>query len=159
MTSATSTPTDDPTKSAAAEKSGSTAAPVRIDRWLWAARFFRTRSAAKAAIEGGKVHADGARVKPAKSVDVGQVLTIRRGASEVTVIVDALSDKRGGAPDAQRLYTETSDSIEAREQAASRRRMERAGLTVPSTRPTKKGRREIRRLKAQGEGSPDADSG
>jgi|GEM_PF-140704 len=122
---------------------------VRIDRWLWAARFFKTRSAAKAAIEGGKVHADGARVKPAKDVRIGQKLNIRRGHSEVTVVIVALADKRGNASIAQTLYEETPASIEARETNAARRRMERAGLQVPSVKPSKKGRRDLRKLKHQ----------
>ena len=106
---------------------------VRLDRWLWAARFFKTRSLAKAAIEGGKVHVDGQRVKPAKEVRVGQSLEIRRGEVAFTVLIDELSMQRGPASVAQTLYTETTASIETREADAARRRMERAGLTVPAT--------------------------
>ena len=120
---------------------------VRIDRWLWAARFFKTRSLAKQAIEGGKVHLNGQRVKPAKEVQVGATLTIRRGAMEQTVTVDALSDQRGPSRVAQGLYTETDASIEKRESLRAQRGMEGAGVTVPSRKPSKKDRRELQRLK------------
>ena len=120
---------------------------VRIDRWLWAARFFKTRSLAKGAVEGGKVHLDGSRVKPAKEVRVGQTLTIRRGDLEITVLVAALSAQRGPAKVAQTLYEETVESIEQRESVVARRRMERAGLQVPANRPSKKDRRDLRKLK------------
>jgi ribosome-associated heat shock protein Hsp15 len=122
---------------------------VRADRWLWAARFFKTRSLAKTAIEGGKVHVESQRIKPAKEMQVGQTVTIRRGESETTVVVLALSQQRGSAKVAQELYQETAQSIEARETIKSRRRMERAGLQVPATKPSKKGRRDIRRLKGR----------
>ena len=124
---------------------------VRLDRWLWAARFFKTRSLAKTAIEGGKVHLDQQRVKPAKEVRVGQTLEIRKGDTVFEVVVDALSDKRGSAPVAQTLYTETNASVEQRQADAARRRMERAGLKVPETKPSKKQRRDLRRLKTQSE--------
>jgi ribosome-associated heat shock protein Hsp15 len=128
---------------------------VRLDRWLWAARFFKTRAQAKAAIEGGKVdfHVESrvgaGRIKPKVSKEVipGDMLTIRRGWSAETVVVDALSEQRGSASVAQTLYTETAESVERRETEVARRRMERAGLTVPRSRPTKRDRREIRKLK------------
>ena len=123
--------------------------PVRLDRWLWAARFFKTRSLAKTAIEGGKVHLDQQRVKPAKEVRIGQTLEIRKGDTVFEVVVDALSDKRGAAPVAQTLYTETDTSIEQRQADAARRRMERAGLKIPESKPSKKQRRDLRRLKTQ----------
>lgn len=121
---------------------------VRIDRWLWAARFFKTRSLAKQAVEGGKVHLQGQRAKPAKEVRIGQQLTIRRGDAEMTVEIAELAEQRGPAKIAQSLYRETPASIEQRETAAARRRMERAGLQVPSTKPSKKDRRDLRRLKS-----------
>ncbi len=130
---------------------------VRLDRWLWAARFFKTRSLAKAAIDGGKVHVDGQRVKPAKEVRVGQSLEIRRGDTAFTVLVDELSSQRGPATVAQTLYTETPESIEARETDAARRRMERAGLTVPATKPSKKQRRDLQRLKQDTAGAEGAE--
>lgn len=120
---------------------------VRVDRWLWAARFFKTRSLAKTAVEGGKVHVDGQRIKPAKDIRIGQSVKINRGTSETTVVVAELSQHRGPAPVAQQLYNETQESIEQRELMSSRRRMERAGLQVPSTRPSKKERRDLRKFK------------
>lgn len=125
---------------------------IRIDRWLWAARFFKTRSLAKTAVEGGKVHVDGQRTKPAKELRLGQTLTIRKGLQEQTVVVEALSEQRGSATIAQTLYKETPESIELREISVSRRRMERAGLTVPSGRPNKKDRRALSQLKSLDEG-------
>jgi ribosome-associated heat shock protein Hsp15 len=123
-----------------------------MDRWLWAARFFKTRSLAKTAVEGGKVHVDGQRAKPAKELRLGQTLTIRKGLQEQTVVVEALSEQRGSATIAQTLYKETPESIELREISVSRRRMERAGLTVPSGRPNKKDRRALSQLKSLDEG-------
>ena len=120
---------------------------VRIDRWLWAARFFKTRTLAKTAIEGGKVQVDGQRTKPAKEVRVGQTLTVRRGHQELTVVIDALSEQRGPAKIAQALYTETEESIESREALSAARRMERAGLQIPTTRPSKKDRRDLKKLR------------
>lgn len=125
---------------------------IRIDRWLWAARFFKTRSLAKTAVEGGKVHVDGQRTKPAKELRLGQTVTIRKGLQEQTVVVEALSEQRGSATIAQTLYKETPESIELREISVSRRRMERAGLTVPSGRPNKKDRRALSQLKSLDEG-------
>ncbi len=121
---------------------------VRIDRWLWAARFFKTRSLAKAAIDGGKVHLNGQRTKPAKEIQIGHELKIRRGDIEQVIIIEQLSDKRGPASIAQTLYRETEDSIETRESLRAHNRMLRAGLTIPREKPDKKARRELRRLKA-----------
>lgn len=120
---------------------------VRIDRWLWAARFFKTRSLAKAAVEGGKVHLEKSRVKPSKEVQAGQQLEIRRGDTVQVVIIDVLSEQRGPATVAQTLYTETPESIEQRELRKSVRRMERAGLNIPSNKPDKKDRRALARFK------------
>jgi ribosome-associated heat shock protein Hsp15 len=120
---------------------------VRIDRWLWAARFFKTRSLAKAAVEGGKVHLESSRVKPSKEVQVGQQLEIRRGDTFQVVIIETLSEQRGSATVAQTLYTETPESIEQREMRKSVRRMERAGLNIPSSKPDKKNRRALAQLK------------
>ena len=120
---------------------------VRIDRWLWAARFFKTRSLAKAAVEGGKVHLESSRVKPSKEVQVGQQLEIRRGDTFQVVIIETLSEQRGYATVAQTLYTETHESIEQREVRKSVRRMERAGLNIPSSKPDKKNRRALAQLK------------
>ncbi|XOV83958.1 MAG: RNA-binding S4 domain-containing protein [bacterium] len=129
---------------------------VRIDRWLWAARFFKTRSLAKAAVEGGKVHVDGQRSKPAKTVRVGQTVEVRKGPLLMTVVIQGLSEQRGSAQIAQSLYEETPDSIEKREILSSRRKMERAGLQVPGTKPSKKDRRDLRKFKDRSQQFNDA---
>ena len=120
---------------------------VRLDKWLWAARFFRTRTLARAAIEGGKVWYDGARPKVSKEVHTGAVLRVRQGFDEKTLVVRALSEQRRGAPEAARLYEETAESVAARNAEAERRRFERAGLQAPATRPDKRERRQIHRFK------------
>ena len=122
---------------------------VRIDKWLWAARFFKTRTLAKQAIDGGKVHCDGQRIKPSKEIEVGLELTIRQGHDEKTVRVDALSDKRRGAPEAALLYSETEASIEKRAREAEQRKTLRGLDMTPDTKPTKKQRRQIHRLRQQ----------
>lgn len=114
----------------------------RLDKWLWAARFFKTRALAKAAIEGGKVHCRGERCKPAKEPKIGDELTIRCGFDERTVIVRALCMVRRGAPEAQLLYEETADSIARREAAAALRKAGALGVQSEG-RPTKKQRRQI----------------
>ena len=121
---------------------------VRLDKWLWAARFFKTRSLAKTAVEGGKVHLNGARTKPAKEVAVGDRLTVSRGEIEQSIVVAGISERRGPAAIAATLYKETAESIDARERLRAEQRMRRAGLTVPKTRPNKKQRRALRDLKA-----------
>lgn len=132
---------------------------VRLDRWLWAARFFKTRAQAKTAVEGGKVQlcdpraeaaADGTgrtRPKASKEIAVGDMLEIRRGPDTFLVEVTGLSDQRGNATAARKLYAETAASIEAREAERARRRMEHAGLRVPRQRPSKRDRRELAKLK------------
>lgn len=122
---------------------------VRLDKWLWAARFFKTRSLAKQAIEGGKVHYDGARCKVSKEVCIGATLRIRRGYEEMTVEVEALSDQRGPAPVARQLYRETTESQAAREQAAALRRAAGPGNAAPAGRPGKRDRRLIHRFRNQ----------
>ncbi|MEM9760382.1 MAG: S4 domain-containing protein, partial [Pseudomonadota bacterium] len=96
---------------------------LRVDKWLWAARFFKTRSLAKAAIEGGKVQIGGQRVKVSREIGVGDQLRIRQGWDERDVIVQALSDQRRGAPEAQLLYEETQESVERRAQSAQARKL------------------------------------
>jgi len=138
---------------------------VRLDRWLWAARFFKTRAQAKAAIEGGKVSfhgpgdAQGFKPKASKEIAVGDRLSVRRGVVDQTVDVTGLAERRGSTTDAARLYRETDASVEAREAAVARRRMERAGLRVPSGRPDKRGRRELARLKQRGGNADTAGEG
>ncbi len=124
-------------------------AKVRIDKWLWAARFFKTRNLAKQAIDGGKVHCDGHRIKPSKEIPVGVRLTIRQGWDEKEVQVVALSDQRRGAPEAELLYKETQDSLARREEAASQRKLLRGTGLAPERRPTKKQRRQIHRFREQ----------
>ncbi|WP_019603730.1 RNA-binding S4 domain-containing protein [Teredinibacter turnerae] len=120
---------------------------VRIDKWLWAARFFKTRSLAKQAIDGGKVHVQGHRVKPSKDLELGMSLSIRQGWDEKIVEVIGLSDQRRGAPEAALLYRETEASIAARElKAAQRKAMGNADLRT-ATKPTTKQRRQIHRFK------------
>lgn len=119
---------------------------VRLDKWLWAARFFKTRALAKAAIEGGKVHCRGERCKPSKEPRVGEELTIRTGFDERTVTIRALSVVRRGAPEAQALYEETADSVESRERAAAMRKAGALGVQTEG-RPSKKQRRQIHQLR------------
>lgn len=120
---------------------------VRIDKWLWAARFFKTRSLAKQAIEGGKVHVDGQRVKASKDLTVGLVLQIRQGFDEREVVVKALSEQRRGAPEAALLYEETQASLERRELSAQQRKLASALQPLSDGRPTKKQRRQIHQFK------------
>ncbi|KPJ97793.1 MAG: tRNA synthetase RNA-binding protein [Desulfobacterales bacterium SG8_35] len=118
---------------------------VRIDKWLWAARFFKTRSMATQAVTGGKVHVNGARIKPARLVQPGDELRIRRGELEFIVIVQEVSDKRGPAREAQLLYEETESSIQQREALRESKRLEAADrMYGPVKRPDKRARRQIR---------------
>lgn len=122
---------------------------MRIDKWLWAARFYRTRSLAKQAIESGRVHYAGSRVKTSKEVAVGDELTIRQGSAtamtEKTVIVELLSAQRGNASAAQALYSETQDSQERRAYYVEQRKL--ANLARPDNKPNKKQRRDLQRFK------------
>lgn len=120
---------------------------VRLDKWLWAARFFKTRSLAKQAIDGGKVHCDGARCKSSREIQPGCVLDIRRGWDELTVVVKTLSDKRGSAPQAALLYEETPESMEKRRLEAEQRKTLRALNPSTPGKPTKQDRRKIHRFK------------
>ncbi len=115
---------------------------VRLDKWLWAARFYKTRALAKAAIEGGKVHCRGERCKPGKEPKVGEEYVIRTGFDERTVVVQALSGVRRGAPEAQALYAETGESIVRREKAAEQRKAGALGVQTDG-RPSKKQRRQL----------------
>lgn len=119
-------------------------ARTRIDKWLWAARFFKTRSLAKAAIESGHVHCQGQRIKVSRDVAIGMQLRIRQGFDYKTVDVLAVSDVRGPASVAQLLYSETPESLAERaEQTAQRQAM---NLAHPDHRPNKKERRQIHRF-------------
>lgn len=125
---------------------------TRIDSWLWAARFFKTRSLAKHAIEGGKVQVDGTKAKPSKTVQPGSVLEIRKGDQQWTVVVEGLSGKRGPASTAATLYRETPDSVNAREHAAEQRRLGRIAAPIPDHKPSKKERRDLQRFRRDHEG-------
>jgi ribosome-associated heat shock protein Hsp15 len=118
---------------------------VRADVWLWAARFFKTRSLAKQAIVGGRIDVNGAACKPAKTLRAGDRLKIGRGEERLEVEVVALSDRRGPASVAQALYVETEASRAAREVAREQHRLIGAG--GPPKRPVKQARRELRRLR------------
>ncbi len=120
---------------------------LRLDKWLWAARFFKTRSLAKAAIEGGKVHLGGQRVKVSREITVGDTLQIRQGWDEKTVRVVQLSDQRRGAPEAQALYAETADSVARREAQALARKAAGGMVDRPPRKPDKQQRRLIQRFK------------
>ncbi len=123
---------------------------VRLDKWLWAARFFKTRGLASEAIKGGKVHVNGQRAKPSKKLQLGDCLQIRRHHEELTVQVTGLSERRGPAREAALLYRETPESIARREDMARQRKLVSAMLAPPQ-RPSKKDRRDLRRLKGRGE--------
>lgn len=118
----------------------------RLDKWLWAARFFKTRNIAKEAIAGGKVHCLGERCKPSKNVRVGDELTIRIGYDDRIIIVKNLSEIRRGASEAQKLYEETTASVQKREQAAKDRKLGMQGIQTDG-RPTKKQRRQIHQFR------------
>lgn len=118
----------------------------RLDKWLWAARFFKTRSLATTAIDTGKVHVDGDRVKPAKEVRIGQVVHIRNRDFEIEVNVTALSNVRKGAPEAALLYTETEASITKREHAKLTGQNDFAKRDRGLGRPTKKQLRDIKKF-------------
>ncbi len=117
---------------------------VRIDKWLWAARFFKTRFLAAKAANGGKVHVNGQRVKAAKGVVAGDLVAITIGTVEFIVTVLALSERRGPATAARLLYQESEESREKREAQRSLRRMAAAGHVLPAKRPDKRERRKIR---------------
>ncbi len=121
---------------------------IRIDKWLWAARFFRTRTLAQDAVEAGRVRMNGDRVKPAKDVKAGDAVEVRVGEHEWSVIVAAVVDRRGSADVARTLYVETPASIEQRAARSALRQATRdAGWGMRSGRPTKRDRREIDRLR------------
>jgi ribosome-associated heat shock protein Hsp15 len=120
---------------------------VRLDKWLWAARFYKTRSLATAAISAGDVRVARERVKPARDVKPGDELQIRRGDDVMDVVVRDLSSVRGPAPIAQRLYEETEESRQRRARAAERRALAREPALDIKGRPTKRDARELRRLR------------
>jgi ribosome-associated heat shock protein Hsp15 len=128
---------------------------VRVDRWLWAARLYKTRGAATEAVVGGRVHVNGERVKAAKDVRPGDRLEVTQGDVRRTLVVVALADKRGSAPVAATLYDETPESIELRERRAMERRLARPLGADLGARPTKQDRRRLEALRrAQRRGRP-----
>lgn len=124
---------------------------MRVDKWLWAVRFFKTRSLAAQAVSGGKVHCNGDRVKPARMIKPGDQLTIHKDMYEWVVRVEGLSPRRLPAPDARKLYTETEESIAAREQRQQQNRLENALRAKPLHRPNKRERRQLVALKTRQE--------
>lgn len=120
---------------------------TRIDKWLWAARFFKTRGLAQDAVTGGKVHLNGERVKASRNVVAGDRLEITKGEQRFAVDVIAVSDKRGPAKVAEALYAETAASLAEREEAAAMRKLLRQSAPRPEKRPDKKQRRHIIRFK------------
>ncbi|OCH14405.1 MULTISPECIES: ribosome-associated heat shock protein Hsp15 [unclassified Aliivibrio] len=123
---------------------------IRLDKWLWAARFYKTRSIARNMVDGGKVHYNGQRTKPSKLIDLGAEVKLRQGNNEeIVVIIEILSDQRRGAPVAQTLYKETSNSIKQREENAKLRKLNSLGSPHPDKRPDKKQRRDIMKFKQQ----------
>ena len=124
---------------------------VRIDKWLWAARFYKTRALSAEAVEGGKVQLNGERVKPAKTLKPGDALVIRNGPYVWAITVLELGDRRGSATDAARLYEESPESRKARESVAATIKAERQSNPFPKGRPTKKQRRQIHRFLEENE--------
>lgn len=127
---------------------------LRLDKWLWAARFYRTRSLAKQAIEGGKVQCDGSRAKPGKDVSLGMEIRLRQGLDEKTVIVTGLAEQRRSATEAQRLYAETEESQRARQLESERRKLQPVHLQTDG-RPNKRDRRLIHQFKGRGWGGSE----
>ena len=122
---------------------------LRVDKWLWAARFYKTRSIAKAAIEGGKVHLDGQRVKVSREITIGERLAIKQGWEEKEVIVKSLSDQRGPAPVAQMLYEETPESAQRREREAQARKAAGGAMARPVQKPRKHDGKALEKLRKQ----------
>ncbi|OBX04080.1 ribosome-associated heat shock protein Hsp15 [Gallibacterium genomosp. 3] len=121
----------------------------RLDKWLWAARFYKTRTLAREMVDGGKVHYNGQRTKPSKEVEVGAMIKLRQGNDEKEVEVLALSNQRRAAPLAQQLYQETEESIKKREQIAWARKANALSMPNPERRPNKKERRDLLKFKYQ----------
>jgi ribosome-associated heat shock protein Hsp15 len=126
---------------------------VRLDKWLWAARFFKTRALAREAVTGGKVHLNGQRAKPSRSVKIGDSIDISRGHFRYDITVDAVSDRRGPAREAAKLFTESEESVEKRTAIAQELALRRRAAPVPpASRPDKRSRRRIIRFTRKREG-------
>jgi len=124
---------------------------VRLDKWLWAARFYKTRALAREMVDGGKVHYNGQRSKPGKVVELNAELTLRQGNDERTVVVAGITAQRRPASEAQQLYHETDASIEKREKMAQARKMNALTMPHPDRRPDKKERRDLMKFKLSGD--------
>lgn len=122
---------------------------VRLDKWLWAARFYKTRSIARNMVDGGKVHYNDQRTKPSKMVELGAQIRLRQGNEEKTVIIEKISDQRRGAPEAQTLYRETEDSQQKRAENAQKHKLNALYSPSPDKRPDKKQRRDLIKFKHQ----------
>ncbi len=120
---------------------------LRIDKWLWAARFFKTRNSAADAVNGGKVHVNGHRVKPSRPIQFGDRLEITRGQFRTVIEIKGLSDKRGPAKDAQKLYEESKESIQERELKSQQRKLLSASMPQSHRKPDKRQRRQIRKVR------------
>ncbi|MGJ3355018.1 ribosome-associated heat shock protein Hsp15 [Providencia sp. Je.9.19] len=120
---------------------------IRLDKWLWAARFYKTRSMAREMIDGGKVHYNGQRTKPGKIVELNATVRLRQGNDERTIEILEISGQRRGALEAQRLYRETEISLEQREKVAQARKMNALTMPHPERRPDKKERRTLLKFK------------
>ena len=122
---------------------------VRIDKWLWAARFYKTRSIAREMVQGGKVHYNNQRCKPSKAVELGATIKLLQGGEEKIIIIDQISEQRRGAPQAQTLYHETEQSLAQREKNAQARKLNALYSPKPLTKPDKKQRRKIIAFKSE----------
>ncbi|MFQ1042318.1 ribosome-associated heat shock protein Hsp15 [Gilliamella sp. CG16] len=120
---------------------------IRLDKWLWAARFYKTRSLAREMVEGGKVHYNGQRIKPSKLVEVGAILTLRQGSDQKTIKILAINGQRRSAQEAQLLYQETQESIDKREKIAEARKLNALTMPHPDRKPDKKERRNLIKFK------------
>ncbi|TSJ53426.1 ribosome-associated heat shock protein Hsp15 [Atlantibacter subterraneus] len=120
---------------------------VRLDKWLWAARFYKTRALAREMIEGGKVHYNGQRTRPSKNVELNAEIILRQGNDQRTVIVKTITDQRRPASEAVLLYEETAQSVENREKLALARKMNALTMPHPERRPDKKERRDLIKFK------------
>ncbi len=120
---------------------------VRLDKWLWAARFYKTRALAREMVEGGKVHYNGQRTRPSKNVELDAEIVLRQGNDQRTVIVKGITDQRRPASEAALLYEETAQSVENREKVALARKMNALTMPHPERRPDKKERRDLIKFK------------
>ncbi|MEO0971754.1 MAG: S4 domain-containing protein [Pseudomonadota bacterium] len=130
-------------------------ARLRIDKWLWAARFFKTRSLASEAVAGGRVHVERERVKASRAIKVGDRVMVSRGSTIMEVVIKALSERRGSATQAAELYEETDESRERREREGEQRRLARQLVSAPERRPDKKERRQLARIRRGGDAPSD----